>query len=271
MKKIAVANSKGGVAKTTTTLSLGCCFAELGLKTLLVDLDHQANLSDDVGRGDEDYTITDLFEDPKFDTNKIVYSALDQSDAIDNLFIIPADITLAVESRSAERFRHRLQILEDGLKRIKGDFDVVLFDCRPAIDLSIENALLISDLLVVPVDIDKRATKGVDDLFDVTKEIKRSDSFLSLIVKTKLDIREKVILRAVEEELYVKGWSVSKSSISISAAFKKATAAGRPFTCFAPDSKQHIEYRELTNEILDMLDIDSNRFFSGQEVVANGS
>ena len=60
MKKIVIANSKGGVAKTATTLGLGCCLAELGYKTLMMDIDHQANLSDDVGRGDEDYTITDF-------------------------------------------------------------------------------------------------------------------------------------------------------------------------------------------------------------------
>lgn len=75
-------------------------------------------MSDDVGRGDEDYTITDLFEDPKFDIKKITYPALNKEKEIDDLDVIPADITLATEARAAERYRHRLQTLSDGLKPI---------------------------------------------------------------------------------------------------------------------------------------------------------
>ena len=63
---ISFANSKGGVGKTTSCIAVGCCLAELGYDTLVIDLDHQGNMSDDFGRGDENYTITDLFEDPKF-------------------------------------------------------------------------------------------------------------------------------------------------------------------------------------------------------------
>ena len=128
MTKIACfANSKGGVGKTTSCLAVGTCLADLGYKTLLIDLDHQGNLSDDVGRGDEDYTITDLFEDPKFDISKLVYPALNKEEAIANLDVIPADITLATEARAAERYRHRLQILADGLKPIKDNYDFILW------------------------------------------------------------------------------------------------------------------------------------------------
>ncbi|MFS1877497.1 ParA family protein [Enterovibrio norvegicus] len=168
---------KVGLAKQHTCHATGCCLAELGYSVLLVDLDHQGNLSDDLGRGDEDYTITDLFENPKYDTNTLVYPALFNNEVISNLDIIPADITLAVEARSAERYRHRLQILEDGLARLKKEYDFILIDCRPAIDLSIENAFLITDLVVVPVDMDRRATKGISDLFEVINEIKRTEKF----------------------------------------------------------------------------------------------
>lgn len=189
MKKpyiISFANSKGGVAKTTSCIAVGCALAAAGYKTLLVDLDHQGNLSDDVGRGEEDYTITDLFEDPKFDTNKLVYNALDGK-RYQNLDVIPADITLAVEARSAERFRHRLNILDEGLSRLKTTYDFILIDLRPAIDLSIENALLITDKIVVPVDMDRRAVKGIDDLFQVVREVRRNEDFVYTLVKTKVN------------------------------------------------------------------------------------
>ena len=170
------ANSKGGVGKTTSAISVGCCLAEKGFNTLLIDLDHQGNLSDDLGRGDEDYTITDLFENPKFDINQVVYTAQDRGLDIPQLSVIPADITLAVEARAAERFRHRLNILEDAIKRLDTAFDFILIDLRPAIDLSIENALLITDFIVIPVDMDRRAVKGIDDLLKVVEEVKRRDN-----------------------------------------------------------------------------------------------
>ncbi len=161
---ISITSGKGGVGKTTSCIAVGCCLAELGHKTLMIDLDHQGNLSDDLGRGDENYTITDLFENPKFDMNKIVYAAKEGEREILNLCVVPADITLAIEARSAERFRHRLSIIDEGIKRLNNTFDFILMDLRPAIDLSIENALLITDLIIIPVDMDKRAIKSINDL-----------------------------------------------------------------------------------------------------------
>ncbi len=252
-KIITFANSKGGVAKTTTCLATGCCLAEMGYKVLLIDLDHQANLSDDLGRGDEDFTITDLFEDPKFDINKIIYPALDLEKEIPNLFVIPADITLAAEARSAERFRHRLTILSDAIKRIEMPFDFILIDARPAIDLSIENAFLVTDMTVIPVDQDKRATKGISDLFDVIKEVKRQDKFKYLVLKTKVDVRNKIMLESTEERLKKMKLHVANTQIGVSEDYKKATDIGRPITFFANGSKGHVEYMQFTNELLEYM------------------
>ena len=259
-KIICFANSKGGVGKTTSCLAVGSCMAELGYPTLLIDLDHQGNLSDDLGRGDEDYTITDLFQDPKYNVNQLVYTALYGDQEIENLDVIPADITLAVEARSAERYRHRLQILEDGLKRLKKKYDFILIDLRPAIDLSIENALLITDLVVVPVDVDRRATKGIKDLFAVVSEIKRTENFAHLVVKTKIDLRNTVMLRSTNERIADLGLNVARTQIRTSEIFKQATDQKAPVTHFAPNSKAHLDYQALTNEVLDHLDIKGDRF-----------
>lgn len=250
---ITIANSKGGVAKTSTCLGLACCTAEMGYSTLLIDLDHQANLSDDVNRGEEDYTISDLFANPNFDINKIVYPALSNKKEIENLYVIPSDITLAVETRGAERVRHRLQILEDGLNKLKRDIDFCFIDCRPAIDLTVENAILISDLIIVPVNNDKRATKGITDLFEVTAEVKRTKSFKSLIVRTIQDQRKKVLERSVSSELKSKGWDVARNAINVSENFLKASASCQPISFFAPNSKQHKELCNLTKEVIEKL------------------
>ena len=249
MNSIAFANSKGGVGKTTSCLAVGCCLAELGYKVLMVDLDHQGNLSDDVGRGDEDYTITDLFENPKFDTNKIAYSAKDNGNPIPNLWVIPSDITLAVGARSAERFTHRLHILEDGIKRLKQEFDFVLFDLRPAIDLTVENALLISSKIIVPVDMDQRAIKGIDDLLEVVREVKRNTPFVYTTVITKMDKRNTVMQSKIRQALKDKNYPVAQSEIRVSEQYKHATANGRPSVHYAPNKVKE-DYMALTKEII---------------------
>ena len=261
MIKIACfANSKGGVGKTTSCLAVGTCLADLGYKTLLIDLDHQGNLSDDIGRGDEDYTITDLFEDPKFDINKLIYPALFKEQEIENLDVIPADITLASEARAAERYRHRLQILSDGLKPIKNNYDFILIDLRPAIDLSIENALLITDIVIVPVDMDRRATKGISDLFEVIVEVKRSDKFDYMLLKTKIDARNKIMLKATGERIKEMNLLVSQTEIRTSEDFKKATEAKMPICYYARNSKSHQDYMDFTNELLDHMEIPGDRY-----------
>lgn len=259
-KVISFANSKGGVGKTTSCLTTACCLAKLGFSVLVIDLDHQSNLSDDVGRGDEDYTITDLFEKPSFNINKLIYPALFYDQIIENLDVIPADITLAVEARSAERYRHRLQILEDGLAKVEKQYDFILIDCRPAIDLSIENAFLITDLVVVPVDMDRRATKGISDLFEVIKEIKRSDTFDAIIVKTKIDKRNKVMLRSTNERLEELGMKTAKTEIRTTELYKQATDSGVPVTLFVEKSKAAEDYQHFTNELLDHFEHPGARF-----------
>ena len=256
MKKpfiLSFANSKGGVGKTTCCISTGCCLAEMGYKTLIIDLDHQGNLSDDLNRGDEDYTITDLFENPKFDINNIVYNALDGNNKIENLYIIPADITLAVEARSAERFRHRLSILEDGLKRLTTTFDFILMDLRPAIDLSIENALLITDLIIIPVDMDKRAIKGIADLLQVVREVRRNEKCVYTLVKTKVNKSHSKMLLSTNTHIKNLKYKVMKTEIRVSELYKQATEAHRPSVLYARNDRPYEDYKAFTIELLKLI------------------
>ncbi len=253
MKVIAFANSKGGVSKTTSCLAVGCCLAELGHKVLMIDLDHQANLSADVGRADDDYTVTDLFENPKTDINTLIQPAEDQGQSIPNLFCIPADITLAVAARGAERFRHRLNILEDGLKKLKAKFDYVLLDLRPAIDLPVENGLLISDVIVIPINMDKRALSGIDDLLEVTDELKRGQDYVRLVVRTQVNKSASVMINKINDEIEKRGYPTLASQVGVSELFKKATDNCRPVTHHAPNSKPHAEYMQLSKELLEVI------------------
>ena len=189
-----------------------------------------------------------------------MYEALAGDMAIKNLWVIPADITLAVEARAAERHRHRLLILEDALKRVKSRFDFVVMDCRPAIDLPVENALLIANLVIMPVDMDTRAVKGLDDLHKVMIELKRTESFKSLVVRVKVDRRNTVMLERVGASLMEKPWAIANASIGINESFKHASHEHRPFFFYKRNTPQHDEYRAFTDEVLDILQDKGLRF-----------
>jgi chromosome partitioning protein len=251
------ANSKGGVGKTTSCIAVGCCLALLGFETLVIDLDHQGNLSDDLGRGEEDYTVTDLFADPKFDINKIVYPALDGDECIPHLSVIPADITLAVEARSAERFRHRLTILEDAIKRLSKKFHFILIDLRPAIDLSIENALLITDIIVIPVDMDRRAVKGINDLFQVVREVRRREDFVYTLVKTKVNKSHSKMQKSINSYIEEAGYKIADTEIRVSELYKQATLQHRPAPLFADNDRPKEDYLALTHELIAMTGLEA--------------
>lgn len=247
---ISLANSKGGVGKTTSCLSIGCCLAEMGKKTLLIDLDHQANLSIDFGRGDEEKTITDLFDDRKLNINEIIYPALDNGKEIENLDIIPADLSLANQSRIAERFTYPIEILGNAIKKIKNKYDYILLDLRPAIDLPTENGLVISDLTIIPIDMDKRAVIGISDLLEVIGELKRGKDFEFKILKTKVNKSHKIMLEATNKRISDKNYCVANTEIRMSELYKQATEKNRPAPLFAKNEKPHEDYKALTAEIV---------------------
>ncbi|MFA0155692.1 ParA family protein [Vibrio sp. 10N.261.46.A3] len=142
-----------------------------------------------------------------------------------------------------------MHILEDGLKRLKRNFDFILFDLRPAIDLTVENALLISSTVVVPVDMDNRALKGIDDLLEVIREVKRNTPFVYTTVITKVDKRNTVMQSKIRQSLKDKNYPVAQSEIRVSEQYKHATASGRPSIHYA-SNKVKEDYMALTKEIL---------------------
>ena len=114
--------------------------------------------------------------------------------------------------------------------------------------------------MIVPVDMDRRATKGISDLFEVIAEIKRKDKFDYMLVKTKIDARNKIMLKATEDRISEMDWTVSKTAIRTSEDFKKATEEKMPICYYARNSKSHQDYMSLTNEFLDHLKIPGERY-----------
>ena len=269
MTTIAVANSKGGVAKTSLTLGVGYELAQRGHRVLMIDLDHQANLTDDVGQTDAEPNMADLFANPRrCDANALVYPAAPNGQTIDNLWIMPSAIHLAVETRNAERHRHREYIIDKALQQLEQSFDVILLDCRPAIDLTLENALLLADLVMVPIDQSPRATKGIQDLLAVCDELKNGAPVSYLAVRTKVDRREPKARADTIARIADQGLICADAEMRIDANYKTAERDHMPVQMVNGKSKAASDLASLVDELYIREYIQPATASSQQEAVA---
>lgn len=165
---IAVVNQKGGVGKTTTVLNVGAGLAQLGKKVLLIDMDPQANLSENLGLLDADKSIYDVIKE---------YNPISPFDAItsinENLDIIPSNIDLAaaeVELRNAIGGEF---LLKEALKEVVPKYDYIIIDCPPSLGITVYNALTFCEEVYVPVQLEFYAMRGMNALYSAIANTKK--------------------------------------------------------------------------------------------------
>ncbi len=246
---IALCNQKGGVGKTTTTISLGAAMADYGRRVLAIDFDPQGALSAGLGVQTHDVpTIYDLLLSRKVDPKDAI-----QKTKVEGLDIIPANIDLSAAEVHLVNEVAREQILASVLRKVSDDYDVILIDCQPSLGLLTVNALTASHGVLVPLECEFFALRGVALLIETIDKVRdRLNPAIVLdgILATMYDSRTLHSREVLERVVDAFGDKVLETVIGRTVKFPDASVAGAPITQFAPEHPAARAYRQLARELV---------------------
>ena len=248
-KIIAIANQKGGVGKTTTSVNLSACLAQLGYRVLLVDIDPQGNATSGVGinKADVDHCIYNvLIED--VDAEEVCIPT-----EVEHLDIIPATIQLAGAEIELVPTISREIRLKKSLVKLKDTYDYIIIDCPPSLGLLTINALTTSDSVIIPVQCEFYALEGLSQLLNTIRLVqKHLNHSLAIegVLLTMLDARTNLGIQVIEEVKKYFQDRVYQSIIPRNVRLGEAPSHGKPIILYDPKSKGAEVYQELAKEVV---------------------
>ncbi|MEP7703010.1 ParA family protein [Paraglaciecola sp. 25GB23A] len=250
-----VANHKGGVGKTTTTVTMGGLLAQAGKQVILVDTDPQASLSYYFGVDSEQLSssLYDVFINGKTLSKENVLDCLCPT-KLDSLFILPATMALATLDRKMGTQNGMGLILKKALELVSDEFDFAIIDCPPVLGVLMINALAACDRVIVPVQTEFLALKGLERIMHSMEIMQKSLNkiFAFTIVPTMYDRRVNAATESYKNLKATYGDGVWPGVIPVDTRFRDASQAQTPPSVFCAKSRGVFAYAKLLKYILDL-------------------
>jgi chromosome partitioning protein len=246
---IAIANEKGGVAKTTTTLSLGAALAEMGKSVLLIDLDPQANLTLATGLepGKIQRSTYDLLMNTAAPQEVCIHTNIDRMD------LLPAHIGLEQAEQTLPVYIHYTTRLRNVLETTDAfQYDLVIMDCPPSLGAITRNALSAANLLIIPTQPEYFSAYALRDMMTMVRQVRAEDnpSLAYRILVTMLDQRNRTHRNILAQLERTFGEGLFKTVIEIDTKLRESPILGIPITQYKSNSRGAQQYRSLAEELI---------------------